>query len=67
MAALEIVWRNPNPVVNQRRWEAVKRDPCRTLYVVQELESNEYRWDTYGEEVFHPLADLEVICGGRAA
>jgi hypothetical protein len=56
--AVEIVWRNPSPVRHLQRWQALRREVDRVLYVVQEFvcDGNRSRWDTSGS--------LEVIRGG---
>jgi len=61
MAALEIVWRNPEPPLHQQRWEQLKRESERTVYVIQEFVSSAVggSWST--------TSTLEVVPGGRVA
>jgi hypothetical protein len=57
MAAPAIVWRNPKSVQRRRVWSHVKRDACRSLYVVVESASTQqYEWKG--------LPNLEIIRGG---
>jgi len=60
-AALEIVWRNPNPRRLRQRWEQINQESGTASYVVKEfvLDSIGSFWAT--------TASLEVVRGGRVA
>ena len=61
-AALEIVWRNPNPPQRKQRWEQIEKAPGTAHYQVKEL------IDTFtAGSIWMPMSILEVIPGGRAA
>jgi hypothetical protein len=61
VAAMEIVWRNPNAVRRYRRRHSFKRTGERTLYLLQEFvgDGPTGYWTT--------LSGLEVVLGGRIA
>jgi hypothetical protein len=61
MATLEVSWRNPNPVLAQRRRQTLERGSERALYSLQEFVFDEEGgyWMT--------ISDLEVVAGGQAA
>jgi len=54
MAALAIIWRNPNCPHRLRRWSQVRRDNNRTLYLVLESVSTK-------DNTWEGLPTLEVI------
>jgi len=62
MATLAIVWRNPAPVKQRRRWRRMERTEHHSLYVLQELISPERNiWVTSTSfEVIH-----DQLCEGR--
>jgi hypothetical protein len=61
MTRLEIVWRNPNPLLHRSRRRSCRRASSRTLYLLQEFVAHgELRyWTT--------ISALELLTGGRAA
>jgi hypothetical protein len=61
MMKLTIVWRNPNRQQYVWRWQALKRDVERSIYLVQELVLQDSR------ERWSPAVFFEVHHGGRPA
>jgi len=61
VAAMEIVWRNPNAVRRHRRRHSFERAGERACYILQEFveDGPTGYWTT--------LSDLEVVLGGRIA
>jgi hypothetical protein len=61
VAAMEIVWRNPNAVRRQRRRHSFERAGKRVRYILQEFveDGQTGYWTT--------LSGLEVVLGGRIA
>jgi hypothetical protein len=62
MKKLTIVWRNPSRQQYVWRWQALKRDLERSIYLVQELvlqDNSDERWS--------PAIFFEVHHGGRLA
>jgi hypothetical protein len=61
VAAIEIVWRNPNAVRRLRRRHSFERAGERVRYILQEFveDGPTSYWTT--------LAGLEVVLGGRIA
>lgn len=61
VTALEIVWRNQNPVPPRRRRHSLEPTGDRALYILQEfVEDGQAGYWTR-------ISDLEVVAGGRAA
>ena len=61
VAAMEIVWRNPNAVRRHRRRHSFERAGERARYILQEFveDGQTGYWTT--------LSGLEVVLGGRIA
>ena len=59
MAGLEIVWRNPDPLHRQQRWEQLRGESQASLYEIQEFVSL-----TDGG-CWSASSRLEVLAGGR--
>ena len=59
--ALEIAWRNPNPVRRQRRRHSFAGNAESAVYIQQEfvMDGEASHWKT--------ISNLEVVAGGRAA
>jgi hypothetical protein len=58
---LQIVWRNPEPVLRPQRWEPLAKRADAAVYLIQEFVS-------VGEFSFWSTkVSLEVVRGGRAA
>jgi hypothetical protein len=60
-AAIEIIWRNPQPPQRQRRWEQIHGKSGSALYLVQELVS------TSAGSFWTTTSSLECVSGGQAA
>jgi hypothetical protein len=69
MATLAIVWRNPSPVKQRRRWRRLERTAHRSLYVLQELISPERNiWVTSTSiEVIHDKGEAPSATVAQAA
>jgi hypothetical protein len=61
VSELKIVWRNPQLLQHPRRWQRLKSDSSRRLYVVHELIMNGRR-----RQWVYSSA-LEVLRGARTA
>lgn len=61
MSGLTIVWRNPKLIVHPRRWQRLKTDSRRQLYVVHELVTQGKR----SQWVYSSA--LEIVRGKRIA
>ncbi len=61
VTALEIAWRNPNPVYRHPKRHNFEREGERGRYILQEfvMDGQVGYWAT--------ISDLEVVLGGRAA
>jgi hypothetical protein len=58
---LQIVWRNPLPRRFERRCVALRIEPGRRVYLIEELICRGDR------RYWSKAAALEIVCGGRRA